>query len=69
MGFIHITKTVNIEGVDPLDLSSGTKIRKVYIEAQDNFEMGIIKALYPGKTPEDYNNILKICDTYLNNTF
>ena len=29
----------------------------------------IIKALYPSKTPEDYNHILKIYDTYLNNTF
>jgi hypothetical protein len=71
IGFIHITKTVNIEGVGSLDLSSGTKIRKAYIEAQDNLEMKkvIIKALYPSKTPEDYNHILKIYDTYLNNTF
>lgn len=71
MGFIHITKTVNIEGVGSLDLSSGTKIRKAYIDAQDNLEMKmvIIKALYPDKTPEDYNNILKIYDTYLNDRF
>ena len=70
MGFIHITKTVNIEGVGSLDLSSGTKIRKAYINANsEEKKIQILSILYPNKTPKTYKYISAIYDTYLNDSF
>lgn len=71
IGFVHITNTEPIMGGE-MDLSSGTKIRKAYINASSEEEKKrILSILYPIilEKPEEYENISAIYDTYLNHTF
>lgn len=68
-GFVHITTTEPIRDGE-MDLSSGTKIRRAYINASSKEEKKrILSILYPGKTEEVYDRILEIYDMYLNETF
>lgn len=69
IGFVHITTTVPIEDGE-MNLSSGTKIRRAYINARSEEEKTqILSILYPNKSPKEYKYISAIYDTYLNETF